>query len=254
MFQQETKLNTDELHNLTLSQIVSRNYKAAAVLEKYKLDFCCRGNRAISTACNDLGIEAEKVISELQLLSPEVLAGSFAPDTWSLDFLIDYIVNTHHKYVRAMIPVISAHSEKVASVHGKNHPEVKDLARIFTVVYKDLKQHMFKEEEILFPFIKRLVKVKSEDIKFEAPYFGSVRNPIRMMETEHQNAGDELYSIRNLTNSYTPPDDACNTYRIVFQERKDFEEDLHRHIHLENNILFPKATELEMQLSSGMTK
>jgi regulator of cell morphogenesis and NO signaling len=250
MFQENVKLNNEDFKNLTLSQLVKKNYKAAAVFEKYNLDFCCRGNRPVSDACSDLGVDAASVITELEKLGYEETGIPFRPDEWSLDFLADYIVNTHHKYVREMIPVISAHAEKVAAVHGINHSETKDIAKIFSLVYKDLKQHMMKEEEILFPFIKRMVRIQEGYIKFEAPYFGSVNNPIKMMEAEHQNAGDELYSIRNLTNNYTPPEDACNTYKILYQELKDFEQDLHKHVHLENNILFPKTVELEKQLRS----
>lgn len=250
MFQNEVKLNNDDFNNLTLSQLVSKNYKTAAVFEKYKLDFCCRGNRSLSKACIESDVNQDKVIEDLSNLTSEVQTDSFAPDKWGLDFLIDYITNTHHQYIRNMIPVVSAHAEKVASVHGKNHSETKEIAKIFDVVYKDLKQHMMKEEEILFPYIKRLVRVKTNTGKFEAPYFGSVKNPIRMMEAEHQNAGDDLYAIREITNNYNPPEDACNTYRILYQELRDFEEDLHKHVHLENNILFPKSVQLEQELSA----
>jgi regulator of cell morphogenesis and NO signaling len=248
MFNEGT-ISIEELSNLTLSQLVTKNFRAAAVFEKYKLDFCCRGNRPISAACEDKGINPDNVLAELAVLGNEQKHNAFSPENWSLDFLIDYIVNTHHQYVRKMIPVITAHAEKVASVHGKNHAETKDINRIFSAVYKDLKQHMMKEEEILFPYVKRLVKIKDSSAKFEIPYFGSVKNPITMMEAEHQNAGDELYAIRELTNSYTAPEDACNTYKILYQELKDFEEDLHRHVHLENNILFPGSVNLEKELS-----
>jgi regulator of cell morphogenesis and NO signaling len=250
MFQEEAKLNTEDLRSLTLSQIVKKNYKAAAVFERYSLDFCCRGNRPVASACSDAGVDTDNVLSELELLGNESEIRGFNPEEWNLDFLTDYIVNTHHQYILKMIPVISAHADKVATVHGKNHPETKDIARTFTAVYKDLKQHMQKEEQILFPFIKRLVLIKASSLKFEKPYFGTVENPIRMMEVEHQNAGDELYAIRELTNNYNPPADACNTYKILYQELKDFEEDLHRHVHLENNILFPKSTVLEKELAS----
>jgi regulator of cell morphogenesis and NO signaling len=249
MFQQEVKLNNDELNNLTLSEIVNKNFRAAAVFEKYKLDFCCRGNRPISAACTDLGLDSSEVIAELYALGNEGVVQSFSPDKWELNFLIDYIINTHHQYVRSMIPVISAHAEKVALVHGRNHPETKSVAKAFSILYKDLKQHMMKEEEILFPHIRRLVKTGEGEIRYEAPYFGSVNNPITLMEAEHQSAGDELYEIRNLTNNYTPPEDACNTYSILYRELRDFEEDLHKHIHLENNILFPKSKVLERQVS-----
>jgi regulator of cell morphogenesis and NO signaling len=144
-----------------------------------------------------------------------------------------------------MIPVIAAHTQKVASVHGENHPETIAIAKHFSVVYKDLKQHMMKEEQMLFPFIKYLSKAEQKKSSAERPFFGTVKNPIKMMEIEHQNAGDELSGIRDLSDNYTPPDDACNTYKVCYQELKEFEEDLHQHVHLENNILFPKSILLE---------
>jgi regulator of cell morphogenesis and NO signaling len=233
----------------TLSEIVKNNYKAAAVFERYNLDFCCKGNKVLSTACEEKGVNESEVLSELSKIE-SYQNSSINYEEWGLDFLIDYIVNTHHNYVRKMIPVISEHVNKVASVHGQNHPELSEIARHYSTVYKDLKQHMMKEEEILFPHIKYLVKSKGTGSKIESPYFGSVRNPIKMMEAEHVNAGDELFEIRRLSNNYTIPADACNTFRITFLELKEFEEDLHRHVHLENSILFPKSIILEAELNN----
>ncbi len=167
---------------------------------------------------------------------------------WDLDFLADYIVNVHHKYVREIIPVISAHAEKIASKHGENHPEVISIANNFSIVYKDLKQHMMKEEQLLFPYIKYLVKTEKNAGIAEQPFFGTIKNPIQMMELEHESAGNLLGEIRNLTNEYTPPAEACNTFKVYYKELKDFEEDLHKHVHLENNILFPRAIELENKM------
>ena len=167
---------------------------------------------------------------------------------WSPDFLIDYIINNHHSYVTKMIPVISAHTKKINLVHGKNHPELSKVESAFERVYKDLKQHMMKEEQILFPFIKYLVSAKNNGRKAELPYFGTVKNPIKMMEAEHQAAGDEMHEIRNLTQNYIAPDDACETYKATMFELKEFEEDLHKHVYLENYILFPKSVKLETEL------
>jgi regulator of cell morphogenesis and NO signaling len=240
--------STEEIGTLTLAQIVQYNFHAAAIFEKYGLDFCCRGNKPVAQACEEKGLNKEAIFNELSYLDKKA-SGSTRHDEWGMDFMIDFIVNTHHEYVRKMIPVISAHTQKIASVHGENHPELIEIAKRFSIVYKDLKQHMLKEEQILFPYVKQMVKASSNGNKFEAPYFGSVVNPIQMMEIEHQNAGDELFGIRDLSNNYTVPEDACNTYRICFLELKEFEEDLHKHIHLENNILFPKAVKLEQEMS-----
>jgi regulator of cell morphogenesis and NO signaling len=245
----ELKSVNSEYNTQTLSQIVKSNFKAAAVFEKYNLDFCCKGNKFLSTACEERGVNESEILSELERIKA-YQNSSINYEEWNLDFLVDYIINTHHSYVRKMIPVISEHINKVASVHGQNHPELIEIARIFSVVYKDLKQHMMKEEEILFPHIKYLVKTKGSGSKSESPYFGTVKNPIRMMESEHQNAGDELFEIRRLSVNYSVPENACNTFRVTFQELKEFEEDLHKHVHLENSILFPKSINLEEELNS----
>jgi regulator of cell morphogenesis and NO signaling len=169
---------------------------------------------------------------------------------WGVDLLIDFIVNNHHSYVTKMIPVLYAHTQKVASVHGARHPEVIQIAAHFEAVAHEFQQHMQKEEHALFPFIKALARSKEAGQKATPPPFGSVQNPIRMMEAEHQTAGDEMRTIRELSSGYTPPEDACTTYRITYQELRDFEMDLHQHVHLENNILFPKAILLESELLS----
>ncbi|MGE5811535.1 MAG: iron-sulfur cluster repair di-iron protein [Ignavibacteria bacterium] len=238
-------INSEELSSLTLSEIVTKNYKAAEVFERYGLDFCCRGNKLIPDACNEKGLNKDEILADLMSLNGNGQTHHFNFNEWDLSILTDYIVNKHHNYIRKMIPVISAHTQKVASVHGENHPETIAIAKHFSVVYKDLKQHMMKEEQMLFPFIKYLSKAEQNKSSAERPFFGTVKNPIKMMEIEHQNAGDELSGIRDLSDNYTPPDDACNTYKVCYQELKEFEEDLHQHVHLENNILFPKSILLE---------
>jgi regulator of cell morphogenesis and NO signaling len=240
--------NINNLLELSLSEIVKNDFHAAAVFEKFNLDFCCRGNKTISETCKIKGINSEEVINELQSLQSNNEMFESKYTEWDLSFLIDYIINNHHEYVRRMIPVISMHLDKVASVHGKNHPEMNEVKEKYNVVYKDLKQHMLKEEQILFPYIKQMVKANKEESKSEPPFFGTVKNPITMMKNEHQAAGDEMYDIRNLTNNYNPPEDACSTFKVLLKELKEFEEDLHKHVHLENNILFPKSIILEEEL------
>ena len=236
-----------DLRKMTLSEIVTKDFNAVTVFEKYNLDFCCGGDKSVSEACDKEGLDALAVINEIQTIETK---GKYTEkySDWSLDFLTDYIVNNHHSYVRRMIPVLAAHTQKIASVHGKNHPELIQVADRFERVYKDLKQHMMKEEQILFPFVKQMVNAKKNGGNAEAPFFGTVKNPIRMMEAEHQAAGDEMHEIRNLTDNYSIPDDACDTYRAAMLELKDFEEDLHKHVYLENYILFPGAVDLEQEL------
>ncbi|MBE0571385.1 MAG: iron-sulfur cluster repair di-iron protein [Ignavibacteriaceae bacterium] len=244
----KTDNTVKELVSKTLAELVTDNIRSAIVFEEFGLDFCCRGNRSLSDACKEKNIEVEKVAAQLNELS-EKTNGNLQADDWSLDFLVDYIMNNHHQYVRKMIPIITLHADKVASVHGKNHPETIKIADLFLAVREELEMHMMKEERILFPQIKQMVLTKNEDGQFFPPSFGSIQNPIRMMEYEHTSAGDALYQIRELSNNYSHPEDACNTFKALYSELKELEEDLHKHIHLENNILFPKSITLEAELN-----
>ncbi|MDO8549660.1 MAG: iron-sulfur cluster repair di-iron protein [Ignavibacteria bacterium] len=247
MLTEKSVLNND-LSNFTLSEIVKNNFHTAAIFEKYNLDFCCNGKRTLDNACTEKGINPENVINEIEDVNSSSAQREIKPDEWKLDILIDYIINNHHSYVSRMLPVIAAHTQKVASVHGGNHPETKKIAEIFSAINSEMRHHMMKEEKILFPHIKVLVQTNNNSGIADKPYFGTVKNPIAMMEAEHQSAGDGMLDIRKMTNNYTSPADACTTYKITFKELKEFEEDLHKHVHLENNILFPKAIELENQL------
>ena len=249
----ELKLNDATVNSLvekTLAEIVTDNIRSAIIFEEAGLDFCCKGKRSLKDACADKNIDVQKIVNELTNLSGSGNGAQNVND-WQLDFLVDYIVNNHHQYVRRMIPVISLHSDKVASVHGKNHPETLQIADLFLAVRDELEGHMMKEERILFPQIKQMVLNQKENSQFFPPPFGTIQNPIRMMEFEHTSAGDALYQIRELSNNYSHPEDACNTFKALYSELKEFEEDLHKHIHLENNILFPKSIELEIQLSQN---
>ncbi len=245
----DLKLNNEVVENLnekTLAEIVTDNIRSAIVFEEYGLDFCCNGKRSLQEACAEKNIEVGKVVKSLNELSTNKNSEKY--NEWASDFLVDHIVNHHHQYVRRMIPVISLHTDKVASVHGENHPETKQIADLFLAVRQELESHMMKEERILFPYIKQLHYAKKNNEQITPPLFGTIKNPIRMMEAEHQSAGDALHKIRELSNDFTFPPDACNTFKALYSELKEFEEDLHKHIHLENNILFPKSIKLEEEL------
>jgi regulator of cell morphogenesis and NO signaling len=164
---------------------------------------------------------------------------------WDVTTLVTHIVDHHHSYVREALPVIKAHTEKVARVHGERHPEMLEVDRLFAGVVDEMTSHMFKEERILFPFIVQLDQAAREGGPAPRAPFGTVGNPIRMMEDEHESAGGALARIRELTNAYTSPEDGCTTFRVCLQELAAFERDLHTHVHLENNILFPRALRLE---------
>ncbi len=241
-------MSSNEVTSITLKEIVTGNFHAAAVFEKYSLDFCCRGGKTIGEACADKGIDAAPVIGELMQVAAAESQTDHRFAEWAPEFLIDFIMNNHHAYVRKMIPVLLVHTKKIASVHGMNHPELLQIEIHFDAVAKELAQHMQKEEMVLFPYIRKLLAAKREGTSVGTSPFGSVSNPIRMMEAEHQNAGDELYHVRSLSSGYTVPDDGCTTYRVAYQELQDFERDLHQHVHLENNILFPLAIALEEAL------
>ena len=168
---------------------------------------------------------------------------------WGLDFLADYIVNTHHSYVRKSLPDLRTYSTKVASVHGVNHPELFEISKLVEEVYQELSSHMVSEETILFPFVKHIVAAKNNaatSVKFRD--YDSIKTPIDMLEMEHESVGESLETIRELSNNYTLPEDSCASYSYLFNKLDEFENDLHIHIHLENNILFPKAIELEKEI------
>lgn len=235
----------------SLKEIVTEDFRAAAIFEKYSLDFCCRGGHTIEQACMEKDVNKSQVLADLDELmrSPETRNGSF--NELGVADLVGHIINTHHAYVRKMIPVLLAHTAKVAAVHGPNHPEVVEIAAVFERVAAELQHHMMKEERILFPYIGQLAEASIRREPAQRPPFETARNPIRMMEAEHQIAGDALYEVRRLSSNYTPPADACTTYKVTYQELQEFERDLHQHVHLENNMLFPKAIALEEQVFSS---
>ncbi|MBP9212412.1 MAG: iron-sulfur cluster repair di-iron protein [Bacteroidetes bacterium] len=238
---------TTNIQYQTLKEIVTANFQAAAVFERYSLDFCCRGGKTIEQACAENGTDPLQVLTELAGIAHTEPGSDDHEPQWNPEMLIDHILQHHHAYVTKMVPVLYAHTQKVAAVHGSQHPETLVIARHFEQVAQELLQHMGKEEKTLFPYIRELHAALQTDHPAPVALFGSVRNPIRMMEAEHQLAGDAMYSIRSLSGNYAPPADACTTYRITYQELQEFEQDLHRHVHLENNILFPMALRLEQE-------
>ena len=234
----------ETLQERTVAEIVAANYKAADVFKKYGIDFCCGGKVGLAEICSKKGIDLSEIESDLEsVTNQKESAHDF--DRWELDFLVDYIINQHHTYVAENIPLIIQYSDKVANVHGENYPETVEINRLFHMVAAELQAHMQKEERILFPYVKQLVGAKKAGMPMPVAPFGTVNNPIKMMEEEHETAGDIFKQIAKLSNNYTPPLAACTTYRVLYAKLQDFETDLHKHIHLENNILFPKASILE---------
>ena len=235
------------LEERTVADVVAENIKNAHVFKKHSIDFCCGGGISLKEACEKKGVNIDQIKEELDKVD-RIITKNQDYNSWNLDFLIDHIINIHHSYVLESIPLISQYSARVAKVHGVNHPETVRVYELFADVANELNMHLRKEENILFPYIKKLVSSTVKSSLPETPGFGTVNNPIKMMEQEHELAGETFKEISRLTNQYTPPAGACNTFRALYSKLEEFEEDLHQHIHLENNILFPKATALENQL------
>lgn len=233
----------------TLGQIATKDLRKAQVFKKYGLDFCCGGKKTVKEACAEKGLDVTKVEQELQ--QSDSLPASSRPlpyDDWSLDFLVDYIINTHHSYVKKTLPDIKAYAEKVKKVHSAHHPELVRIFQLVEEVYAELMAHLIKEEKVLFPYVKELVAAKTGTQPLHAAHFGTVQTPINMMEMEHEIVGKNLDEIRILSNNYALPEDACASYSLLYRMLDEFDDDLHLHIHLENNILFPKALEIEKLL------
>jgi regulator of cell morphogenesis and NO signaling len=234
----------NELLTKSLAQIVNTNHRAATVFEKYHLDFCCKGRRSLEQACAESKIAPADVISDLQEhLGSNQLNENANYDRLSLSELADHIVNTHHSYVRNESGPLLGYLQKVAAKHGARHPEMLKVLELFTAIKEEMELHMDKEEKILFPRIREAEQVLA-DGKTLVINRSYIKSPIDMMEQEHDHAGSLLAEIRKLTSNYNPPPDACTTYRLSFEVLQAFELDLHNHVHLENNILFPKALKL----------
>ena len=235
------------LTDKTIGQIVAADFRTAAIFKKHGIDFCCKGGRTIEEACDKKGVASSALINELESL-PKGNSNEVDVRNWPLDLLANYIVRIHHQYVRDKTPMLLQFLDKLCRVHGNHHPELFEINRIFNESARDLASHFQKEENVLFPFIESLVKAQQSGEPLGEIHFGTVENPIAMMMHEHSVEGDRFEEIVKLTNGYTPPADACNTYKVTFAMLQEFENDLNRHIHLENNILFPKAIALEKQL------
>jgi regulator of cell morphogenesis and NO signaling len=228
-----------------VGDIIAEDFRKAAVLSRNGIDFCCGGKKSLEKACAEKNIDPHKLLREFELLH-DVSAGTINRfNDWDPGFLIDYILMNHHSYLKRELPLIQVHLDKVVSRHSENHPELKTLQRLFNDLRQEIEQHLQKEEQILFPYIKELLQAIEEKRTAGNFHCGRISQPIGVMEAEHESAGETLRQMRAAVNDYQLPPDACNTYRLTFDQLQELEADLHQHIHLENNILFPKAAELE---------
>jgi regulator of cell morphogenesis and NO signaling len=240
----KTVTNKVELEDVTVGEIVADNYHAAGVFRQYGLDFCCGGNIKLKDACENHHIDTNRVVEELQAINWNQSTGNENYQAWEPGFLINHIIDTHHKYVLTKIEEITGYAARVARVHGTNHPENVDIYHKFSELAHEMLEHMKDEEETVFPLILEVYqqRMKGEDVAGERRE--ALRKQLALMEEDHEGAGGLMQTIRNLSNDFNPPADACTTYRILYQNLEGFEQDLHKHVHLENNILFKKAEKL----------
>ena len=229
----------------TLADLAATTPNAIRVLERYGLDYCCGGKQALDAACRTKGLAPDQILREIGDSAPAVTADRDW-QTAPLDELVSHIVETHHAYLKVELPALDARIAKVLAVHGERDPQrLPRLAAVFAALRNELETHLYKEEAILFPFIAQYGVAESRNQPVPPVPFGSIAHPIAVMEHEHDGAGDALAQIRELTNGYNPPAYACSTVRALYGGLKALEQDLHIHIHLENNILFPRSIALE---------
>ncbi len=235
---------TKDASQKNIGEFVAEDYRTAAVFEKYGIDFCCGGQTTLAAACREKGLDPGAVQQEIDAAKSEPLKRSENYTAWELTFLADYIVNTHHVYLNEEMGPIAAYARKIAEVHGANHPEVIEIATIFDKIAADMAGHLREEEEVLFPAIRRVDAAGKAGTPPAAEDCAAIEASLEKLGREHEVIGDAVHEIRHLAKDYAIPEDVCNTFAVTYQKLREFEDDLHKHVHLENNILFPKAAQL----------
>ena len=230
--------------NKTIGEIVAADFRTARVFEKHGIDFCCGGQVALASICAEKGLDLATVTSELEAVQSEPAERSQNYSAWALAFLADYIVNTHHLYLKENDEQIAAYARKIADVHGAHHPEVIRISAIFDKIAADMAAHLKEEEEVFFPAINRVYAARIAGNTPDTMDQETIRVSLLKLQREHEEIGDAVHTIRHLSKEYAIPGDVCNTFTVTYRKLKEFEDDLHKHVHLENNILFPKASEL----------
>ena len=242
-------LPTSSIVQRTVGDVVAEDYRLGSIFKRFGIDFCCGGARTIAEACEKKGVPldaVENALVEARRLSNK--PGDGDPRRWPLDFLVDYITNVHHRYVREHLPILTQFATKVARVHGDASPELLEVADLVYELAEEMMQHLQDEETTLFPYVKQLVVAQTQEIRPAHSKVVWAEEAVAQLEHDHDGAGAFMRRLRNITSDYTPPRYACNTYRALFATLEQFEEDLHRHVHLENNVLFPQALRLEKEL------
>lgn len=229
----------------TVRDIALEQPASIRVFEHFGIDYCCGGRKPLAEACEERSINTEAVLAAIEEATSD---GQEQPRDWtqaSLVSICGHIVEKHHAYVRAELPRLEMLAEKVVSRHGKTRPELEQIQQLIGSLGEELLQHLNKEEMVLFPYIKNLERNLESCGPRPLGCFGAVRNPIRVMIAEHDAAGDALAQMRALSAGFIPPEGACPTFRGFYQTLAEFEKDLHQHVHLENNVLFPRAIEMD---------
>ncbi len=239
--------------NMTVRDFIVQHPRSRPVLESYGIDYCCGGQRPLAEATADAEVDLARLLQDVEAKERESEAdpGDRSWDDAGLVELVDHIEERHHTYMKSTLPRLGDLFTKVINAHGEAHGEMlKGLRDVYSDLREEIEMHLMKEEQILFPYVREMEK--SVDQKCEAPpmHCGSVENPVRQMEVEHDNAGAALEKMRSISNDYTLPDDACPTFQTLYEVLQEMEQDLHQHIHLENNILFPRAIEMQDRHSS----
>jgi regulator of cell morphogenesis and NO signaling len=228
----------------TIGEIVAADFRTATVFESHGIDFCCGGKVALAATCIEKGLDLAALTWELEAVQNEPAERNQNYSSWALPFLADYIVNTHHAYLKENDEQIVAYARKIATVHGAHHPEVIRIATIFEKIATDMAGHLKEEEEVFFPALKRADAAGIAGVTPDARDRETIRVSLLRLHREHQEIGDAIHEIRHLAKGYAIPGDVCNTFMVTYRKLKEFEDDLHKHVHLENNILFPKAAAL----------
>jgi len=227
----------------TIGELAVAMPEAIPVLERLGIDYCCHGEQRVQAACSAAGITADELLQLIGLTEKPPAAHAWEAEP--LGGLIAYVVDAHHAYTRQALQTLQKLAERVRVAHGERHPELLVVERLVAEMTADLIPHMLKEEQVLFPFVEKLEDAVTKEREAPVPFFGTVQNPVRMMMREHETVGEKLIELRGLTSDYALPDEACTSYKALFAKLVELEGDLHQHIHLENNILFPRALDLE---------
>lgn len=246
MFRDVYKINSSAY----VTDIVTHDYRTADIFRKYNIDFCCGGKWPLETICQNMNIDTDNLVNELQNVVMQTATNAALDfDSWDVDFLADYIFNVHHRYMNRALPEIKEQTTRFLDGHLKKFPELEEIELIIKKFLREIPPHMKQEEEIFFPYIKQIFYAYKNRESYARLLIRTLRKPLEeVMLKEHETTGSNLHRLRTITNNYTPPDNACLAHKVTFSKLKELDNDLVQHIHLESNILFPKAIAMEQEL------